>query len=159
MDMTEMERWYDGYRIGKASRMFNPYSVMKAINNEEYGSYWTSTGAYDSVKTYIQMNFEGLKDDIIRMLAGERVYVDTTEFTNDMHIVRSKNDVLTVLIHLGYLAYDDSEQECYIPNKEVADEMNNAIKGTAWAPLAKTIQNSKYLVTLPKVSLTNATRI
>ena len=105
------------------------------------------------------MNFEGLKDDIIRMLAGELVYVDTTEFTNDMHIVRSKNDVLTVLIHLGYLAYDDSEQECYIPNKEVADEMNNAIKGTAWAPLAKTIQNSKYLVTLPKVSLTNATRI
>ena len=146
MDMKEMERWYDGYRIGKASRMFNPYSVMKAINNEEYGSYWTSTGAYDSVKTYIQMNFEGLKDDIIRMLAGERVYVDTTEFTNDMHIVRSKNDVLTVLIHLGYLAYDDSEQECYIPNKEVADEMNNAIKGTAWAPLAKTIQNSKILL-------------
>ena len=146
MDMKEMERWYDGYRIGKASRMFNPYSVMKAINNEEYGSYWTSTGAYDSVKTYIQMNFEGLKDDIIRMLAGERVYVDTTEFTNDMHIVRSKNDVLTVLIHLGYLAYDDSEQECYIPNKEVADEMNNAIKGTAWVPLAKTIQNSKILL-------------
>ena len=146
MDMTEMERWYDGYRIGKASRMFNPYSVMKAINNEEYGSYWTSTGAYDSVKTYIQMNFEGLKDDIIRMLAGERVYVDTTEFTNDMHIVRSKNDVLTVLIHLGYLAYDDSEQECYIPNKEVADEMNNAIKGTEWAPLAKTVQNSKILL-------------
>ena len=63
-----------------------------------------------------------------------------------MHIVRSKNDVLTVLIHLGYLAYDDSEQECYIPNKEVADEMNNAIKGTAWAPLAKTIQNSKILL-------------
>ena len=159
MDMAEMERWYDGYRIGDESHMFNPYSVMRAIEENRFRSYWTSTGAYDSVKTYIQMNFEGLKDDIIRMLAGERVYVDTTEFTNDMHIVRSKNDVLTVLIHLGYLAYDDSEQECYIPNKEVADEMNNAIKDTAWAPLAKTIQNSKYLVTPPKVSLTNATRI
>ena len=92
------------------------------------------------------MNFEGLKDDIIRMLAGERVYVDTTEFTNDMHIVRSKNDVLTVLIHLGYLAYDNDEQECYIPNKEVADEMNNAIKATSWMPLVKTIQNSKVLL-------------
>ena len=67
------------------------------------------------------MNFDGLKDDIIRMLAGEHMYVDTTEFLNDMHIVRSKNDVLTVLIHLGYLAYDYDTQECYIPNKEIRD--------------------------------------
>ena len=92
------------------------------------------------------MNFDGLKDDVIRMLAGEHVDVDTTEFLNDMHIVRSKNDVLTVLIHLGYLAYDHDNQECYIPNKEVADEMNNAIKATSWQPLIKTIQNSKNLL-------------
>ena len=146
MDMNEMESWYDGYRIGKASRIFNPYSVMRAINEEEFGSYWTTTGAYDSVITYIQMNYDGLKDDIIRMLAGEHVYVDTTEFRNDMRVVSSKNDVLTVLIHLGYLAYDGEEQECYIPNKEVADEMNNAIKATTWEPIVKTIQNSKSLL-------------
>ena len=146
MDMNEMESWYDGYRIGKASRMFNPYSVMRAINDEEFGSYWTTTGAYDSVNTYIQMNFDGLKDDIIRMLSGEHVYVNTTEFCNDMRIIRSKNDVLTVLIHLGYLAYDEKEQECYIPNKEVADEMNNAISATTWEPLVKTIKNSKSLL-------------
>ena len=146
MDMNEMESWYDGYRIGKASRMFNPYSVMRAINDEEFGSYWTTTGAYDSVITYIQMNFDGLKDDIIRMLSGEHVYVDTTEFRNDMRIIRSKNDVLTVLIHLGYLAYDGDAQECYLPNKEVADEMNNAISATTWEPLVKTIKNSKSLL-------------
>ena len=144
--MEDLRMWYDGYRIGKESHMFNPYSVMKALQRGTCRSYWTTTGAYDSVITYIQMNFKGLKDDIIRMLAGERVYVDTTEFTNDMHIVRSKNDVLTVLIHLGYLAYDNDEQECYIPNKEVADEMNNAIKATSWMPLVKTIQNSKALL-------------
>ena len=146
MDMDEMESWYDGYRIGKASRIFNPYSVMRAIDEEEFGSYWTTTGAYDSVITYIQMNYDGLKDDIIRMLAGEHVYVDTTEFRNDMRVIRSKNDVLTVLIHLGYLAYDGDEQECFIPNKEVANEMNNAIKATTWEPLVKTIQNSKSLL-------------
>ena len=98
------------------------------------------------VITYIQMNFDGLKDDIIRMLSGERVYVDTTEFLNDMRIVRSKNDVFTVLIHLGYLAYDGDTQECYIPNKEVADEMNNAIKATSWTLLAESIQNSRALL-------------
>ena len=85
------------------------------------------------------MNFDGLKDDIIRMLSGEHVYVDTTEFTNDMSIVRSKNDVLTVLIHLGYLAYDEDTYECCVPNKEVGNELNNAIKATSWEALAKTI--------------------
>ena len=145
-DMAEMESWYDGYRIGKASHMFNPYSVIKAINMESYGSYWTTTSAYDSVRTYIEMNFEGLKDDIIRMLAGECVDVDTTEFLNDLRIVRSKDDVLTVLIHLGYLAYDSERQQCYIPNKEVADEMNKAIKATSWASVAKTLQDSKSLL-------------
>ena len=92
------------------------------------------------------MNYDGLKDDIIRMLSGEHVYVNTLKFQNDMRIVRSRNDVLTVLIHLGYLAYDGNAQECYIPNKEVADEMNNAIKATSWHLLAESIQNSRALL-------------
>ena len=128
MDIREMERWYDGYRIGNASRIFNPYSVMRAIENNRYQSYWATTGTYDAVKTYIQMNFDGLEDDVIQMLSGEHVYVSTTGFLNDMHIINSKDDVLTVLIHLGYLAYDEDAQECYIPNKEVTDEMCNVIK-------------------------------
>ena len=144
--MDNLKMWYDGYTIGSVKSIFNPYSVMKSLQRGLCRSYWTTTGAYDSVITYIQMNFEGLKDDIIRMLAGERVDVDTTEFLNDMHIVRSKNDVLTVMIHLGYLAYDFETQECYIPNKEVADEMNNAIKATSWDAIAKTIINSKNLI-------------
>ena len=146
LDMNEMERWYDGYRIGKAFRMFNPYSVMRAIDDEEYRSYWTTTGAYDSVVTYIQMNFDGLKDDIIRMLSGEPVPVTTTTFQNDMHMVNSRNDVLTVLIHLGYLSYDRDTNKCYIPNKEVADEMNNAVNATAWTQLAKALENSQDLL-------------
>ena len=144
--MDELKMWYDGYNIGREKSIYNPYSVMKALQRGVCKSYWTTTGAYDSVNTYIQMNFDGLKDDIIRMLAGEHVYVNTTEFRNDMRIIRSKNDVLTVLIHLGYLAYDEKEQECYIPNKEVADEMNNAISATTWEPLVKTIKNSKSLL-------------
>ena len=144
--MDELKMWYDGYNIGREKSIYNPYSVMKALQRGVCKSYWTTTGAYDSVNTYIQMNFDGLKDDIIRMLSGEHVYVDTTEFRNDMRIIRSKNDVLTVLIHLGYLAYDGDAQECYLPNKEVADEMNNALKATTWEPLVKTIKNSKSLL-------------
>ena len=146
MDIREMERWYDGYRIGGESHIFNPYSVMRAIDEYSYQSYWSTTGAYDSVKTYIQMNFDGLKDDVIRMLAGERVYVNTSKFQNDMRIVRSRNDVLTVLIHLGYLAYDQDTQQCYIPNKEVADEFLNAVEDTSWTRLTDALTASQNLL-------------
>ena len=144
--MEELKQWYDGYSIGREKSIYNPYSVMKALQRGVCKSYWSTTGAYDSVKTYIQMNFDGLKDDIIRMLAGERVSVRTTGFQNDMRIVNSKNDVLTVLIHLGYLAYDQQTNKCYIPNKEVADEMNNAVNATAWTQLAKALENSQNLL-------------
>ena len=146
MDIREMERWYDGYRIGDEFHIYNPYSVMRAIEDNSYRSYWTTTGAYDSVITYIQMNFEGLKDDVIRMLAGEHVGVDTTEFLNDMHIVRSKNDVLTVLIHLGYLAYDGDTGKCFIPNKEVGEQFLNAVEDTSWTRLVEALTASQNLL-------------
>ena len=146
MDIKKMEQWYDGYRIGRASHIFNPYSVMRAIENDCYKSYWTTTGAYDSVVTYIQMNFEGLKDDVIRMLSGEHVYVNTFKFQNDMRIVNSKSDVFTVLIHLGYLAYDEDMKQCYIPNKEVGEEFLNAVEDTSWTRLVEAITTSQNLL-------------
>ena len=146
MDIKKMEQWYDGYRIGRASHIFNPYSVMRAIENDCYKSYWTTTGAYDSVVTYIQMNFEGLKDDVIRMLSGEHVYVNTFKFQNDMRIVNSKSDVFTVLIHLGYLAYDEDMKQCYIPNKEVGEEFLNAVEDTSWTRLVEAITASQNLL-------------
>ena len=92
------------------------------------------------------MNFEGLKDDIIKMLAGGRCMVDPTGFQNDMSIIQSRDDVLTLLIHLGYLAYDWREEECYIPNKEVSGEMVNAVKACNWLPVASALQQSKKLL-------------
>ena len=145
LDLTELKKWYDGYQIGNESSVYNPYSVMEALATGKCGSFWARTGAYDSVSTYIEMNFEGLKDDIISMLAGGRCPVDTTGFLNDMHDVRSKDDVLTVLIHLGYLSYDDEEGECYIPNKEVRMEMVNAVKSRQWK-VAKALEESKKLL-------------
>ncbi|MCQ2329282.1 MAG: ATP-binding protein, partial [Paludibacteraceae bacterium] len=146
MNLSEMEHWYDGYKIGRQTHMFNPYSVMNAILDEEYKSYWQTTGAYDMVVTYIQMNFEGLKDDIIRMLAGDSIDVNTTRFLNDMKIIRSKDDVLTVLIHLGYLSYDEDTKTCRIPNKEVAEQFENAVMETSWKEMIKVIENSKKLL-------------
>ena len=146
VSVEDLKMWYDGYNIGREKSIYNPYSVMKAIQRGECRSYWTNTGAYDSINTYIQMNFDGLKDDIIKMLAGEHVQVNTSKFQNDMHIVRSKNDALTVMIHLGYLSYNHDGKECYIPNKEVAEEFLNAVEDTSWTRLVDTISASQNLL-------------
>lgn len=146
MDFDELAAWYDGYQIGDEPSIFNPHSVMNAINARTCSSYWAATGAYDRVASYINMNYEGLKDDVIKMLGGGRCFVNTNSFVNDMSVVKSKDDVFTVLIHLGYLAYDEKEHECYIPNKEVAGEWINAIKDNQWQEIVGTIQSSKTLL-------------
>ena len=146
MDFDELVKWYDGYQIGDEPSMFNPNSVMQALDSGRCRSFWASTGAYDAVAHYIQMNYEGLKDDIIQMLAGGRCKVNPTKFQNDMSIIRSKDDVLTVLIHLGYLSYSWQKSECYIPNKEVAGEMVNAIEDNNWTEVAKALEASEQLL-------------
>ena len=144
-DFDEMEQWYDGYIIGNQKSMFNPNSVIMSLLRNECSSFWASTGAYDMVSTYIMMNFDGLKDDILSMLAGARRPVKVAKFSNDMHDIKSKDDVLTVLIHLGYLAYDPQTRKCFIPNFEVKQELENAIEDSNWR-IAETISNSSDLL-------------
>ena len=145
-DLNELEKWYDGYQIGDEASMFNPNSVMQAVMRRRCRSYWASTGAYDAVANYIKMNFDGLKDNIIKMLAGGRCQVDPTGFRNDMSDIETKDDVLTVLIHLGYLSFDWREEECYIPNREVSGEMVNAVRSSNWKPVVDAIEQSKRLL-------------
>lgn len=147
MDYSTIAEWYDGYQIGGSKAMFNPTSVMTAIYNKYCDSYWANTAAYDTVAVYIRMNFDGLKDDVVRLLAGESCSVDTLSFQNDLNVVRSKDDVLTLLIHLGYLSYDRDSRTCRIPNREVANEFKNAVVlETGWDVIANAIMQSEQLV-------------
>ena len=146
MDIDELEKWYDGYRIGNVSSIFNPNSVMTALDNDACLSYWSATGAYGAVARYISMNYEGLKDDILKLLGGGRVKVKTTTFDNDLSLIGSRDDVLTVLIHLGYLSYDWKSQECYVPNLEVSGVLSNAVERTDWTNVAKALRDSEELL-------------
>jgi len=146
MDFDELEKWYDGYQLGGLLSMFNPNSVMQAIDNNWCSSYWGRTGAVDAVGSYISMNYEGLKDDIIQMLAGGRCKVNPIGFRNDISEIFSRDDVLTVLIHLGYLSYDRRTMECYIPNLEVSYEMESAVKANNWAGVVTALQASEELL-------------
>ena len=146
MDFDEMEQWYDGYQIGDEPSVFNPNSVMQAVDTGRCRSFWASTGAFDAIAGYINMNFDGLKDDIIRLLTGGRVKVDTTKFQNDLSVIQSRDDVLTVLIHLGYLSFNWRRNECYVPNYEVQGELANAVENTHWTQLTETLRQSERLL-------------
>ena len=146
MDFDELEKWYDGYQIGDEMSMFNPNSVIQAVDTGRCRSFWAATGSFDAITNYIAMNFDGLKDDIICMLGGGCVKVNPTKFQNDMSVIRSKDDVLTVLIHLGYLSFDWRRSECYVPNKEVGDELVNAVEENKWELVVKSIDQSEALL-------------
>jgi hypothetical protein len=146
MDFDELEKWYDGYQIGDDLSMFNPNSVIQAVDIGRCRSFWAATGSFDALTSYIAMNFDGLKDDIICMLGGGRVKVNPTKFQNDISIVRSKDDVLTLLIHLGYLSFDWRRSECYVPNKEVEGELVNAVEENKWELVIKSINQSEALL-------------
>ena len=149
----EMSAWYDGYELTavengrlKTYPMYNPKSVVDAMISGMFDNYWNQTETYDALKIYIRMNYDGLKDDVIRMLAGDRVLVNTGTFSNDMTTFQGKDDVLTLLIHLGYLSYHWQEKTVSIPNKEVAQEYVNAIGTMGWKEVMDSIEKSRKLL-------------
>lgn len=146
MDIEEARRWYDGYAFPRISHVYSPNSVIKAMLRGEFSNYWTSTVAYESLKGYISMNYDGLKDAIVRMLAADRCRVNINTYENDMTSFKSKDDVLTMLIHWGYLAYDSRKREVYIPNEEVREAFVQAVENSGWTAVAEAIEKSEALL-------------
>lgn len=146
MDFDETKRWYDGYQFSRQEHIYSPKSVVDAMLNEEFDSYWTQTETYEALKIYLDMNFDGLKDSIVRMLAGEHCRIDAKTFQNDMTTFQTKDDVLTLLVHLGYLAYDLKNREVFIPNMEINEEFARAIRRSGWDEIIRAINASDALL-------------
>lgn len=146
IDFSEMKRWYDGYELEEGVSVYSPKSVVDAIRMKKFANYWTRTETYESLRDYIMMNYDGLKDAIVTMIAGGRCRVNPLKFQNDMVSFQSKDDILTLLIHLGYLAYDGMKQEVYIPNEEIRGEFCNAVEETGWDTVIRAIQDSEALL-------------
>lgn len=145
MDFDTVKEWYDGYYID-GEHMYNPNSVSMAMDRQRVDSYWKNTSSFASINTFITMNYEGLKDDIIKMLSGESIYVDTDTFQNDLFTVGSKDEALTALIHLGYLAYNAEEGSSYIPNYEVKKAFQSALKVGCWKEIGTMVSRCDELL-------------
>ena len=89
---------------------------------------------------------DGLKDDIIAMLAGVKVHVDTLSFQNDMVSFANKNDILTLLIHLGYLAYEFDTKEVFIPNLEIRTVFETTVRNSHWDGVSTALAQSQKLM-------------
>ena len=143
MSFEEASAWYNGYHlisyeegVRRVHSMYSPKSVVEAMQKRKFGTYWNQTETYEALKVYIQMKMDGLKDSIIEMLAGESARINTGTFSNDMTTFAMKDDVLTLLVHLGYLTYNSINETVSIPNKEVSKEYVNAISTMNWHGVA-----------------------
>lgn len=133
-DYKMVHSWYDGYALEDVA-VYNPQAVVRVMQSGKYRSYWSETGTFESIVPFINMNYAGLKDDIIKMLSGANVPVNTRLFQNDIEGISNKDDVLTYLIHLGYLGYDQKTFTAYIPNEEIRQELMLAVESGKWDEL------------------------
>ena len=146
IDFEQMKSWYDGYNL-EGTELYCPRSVVKSIYSKKFRGYWTETETYEALAKYIAMNFDGLHDTIEKLLAGQPQPVVTRTFTNDMITFTNKDDIMTLLIHLGYLGYNSSDKTVYIPNKEIADEFVVSMKATGlWKETIETVLQSRQLL-------------
>ncbi len=146
MDFEEISSWYDGYRFKNYKHIYNPKSVVEAMTCRDCSNYWTSTETYEALKIYMEMDFDGLRAEIVQMLGGGHVRVNTRSFQNDMRNFNTKDDVLTLLIHLGYLGYASNEKEAFIPNKEIIEEFENAMSVGGWPNVMNVLKASEKLL-------------
>ena len=147
---NQMQQWYDGYSFKDVPHIYNPNSVVNAATYKKFISYRTKTETFESLQEYIDMNMEGLRDDIVKLIAGEDVIVDVSTFSNDMVTFHSKDDVLTLLIHLGYLAIKGSTNLgviVHIPNEEIKLEFKTCVKNNnRYAGVYDLIKNTDVLL-------------
>ena len=141
MSFEQTKDWYDGYNVNGIS-IYNPRSVTSAMMNGIFDSYWTQTETYEALKMYIVRNENGLRDKIIRTIAGEHISINTKTFQNDMCTFETADDILTLLVHLGYLTYDFDTKTAWIPNKEVRQEFLNSIQGQEFQNVNNAIHRS-----------------
>ena len=145
-DFNECKAWYDGYRLEGAGEVYNPRSVVRSVEDGRFTSYWTQTETFEALRRYIDMDLDGLHGKVVELVGGGRVEIDMRTYDNDMTTFNRADDVLTLLVHLGYLAYDEPRREVFVPNREVAGEYASATAGDGWGEVARSIAASESLL-------------
>ncbi len=145
MRFDRMKQWYDGYEFRGVGSVYNPNSVMQAIDNDDFDSYWTESSAAEGLMEYISKDYNGLTKTIAELIGGVDVKVNTNGFANDLVTFKSKDDVLTLMIHLGYLAYNSEDKTVHIPNEEIKLEFQKSIREVKHKETLRRLEESDKL--------------
>jgi len=152
----DIKAWYDGYEVSAtvpagdsvAPRysIYSPHSVIKAVNTGIVTNWWNASGTFMDLAEQINRNFNGLKDTVALLMDGGRVVINPDTYQNDMTSFHSADDVLTMLVHLGYLGFDDKTSEVFVPNQEVLREFTNSTNSSEWKNRFRDLEESKELL-------------
>ena len=144
-DFDKVKKWYDGYLLN-GYQVYNPKAVVSVMTKGRFRSYWSETASYDVIVPLINMNYDGLKTAVIEMLSGAEVKVNVAAFQNDTEDIKSKDDVLTYMIHLGYLGYNENRKTAFVPNEEIRQELTTAVESKKWNEMLILQLNSENLL-------------
>lgn len=139
-------KWYDGYYFDGVGSVYNPSSLMSAIRKGTFANYWGKTETYESIVPYIEMDFDGLKQSLISLLGAGKVFTDVDSYQNDMTSIKNKDDVLSLLVHLGYLGYHAEDKTVYVPNEEARQELLRAVQNSNRKELVELIRLSDHIL-------------
>lgn len=150
-NLLDCKAWYDGYRVagthGSEIEAYCPRSVVRSVETGNFRSYWNETETFEALKRYIDLDLDGLHEKVVELIAGGRVAVDTQTYANDMTTLNTADDVLTLLVHLGYLTYDASTGEVLVPNREVMGVFASSVSvGGGWGEVSRSIAESERLL-------------
>ena len=136
LSFEKIRQWYDGYQL-EGIDVYNPKAVVNVMLKGKFRNYWSRTASYDALVPLLKMNFDGLKSSMMQMFSGVPCRINTTTFRNDTVNFQNRDDVLTYMIHLGYLSYHKSDHTAAIPNEEIRQELRNAVESVGWDDVSK----------------------
>ncbi len=145
MDFAGMKRWYDGYALRGVGSIYNPNSVMSAIDYAAFDSYWSQSSAADNLLDFISRDVDGLRQTIVELMGGVEIEIDTTGYNNDL-TYDTRDAALTMLVHLGYLSYNQETKKVRIPNEELRLEFARTIRDDRNPETMRRVRESDRLI-------------
>lgn len=117
--------WYNGYYTKSGERVYNPRSVVFALQFNNLANYWTSSGPYDEIYYYIRNNISDVRDDLALMISGESVTAKVQEYAATSMNLSTRDEIYSAMVVYGFLSYLNGK--VCIPNRELMEKFDELL--------------------------------
>ena len=141
----DLEKWYNGYFTEDGNRIYNPRSVVKALETGKLRSYWTNTGKMDEVLQYLKYNTLEVRDDVVKLVNNQVVRVNIREeYRAGQRTPKTRLEIYSAMIVLGFLSYHEGLIK--IPNQELMYEYEKALEDESFGQVSEIIRRSEKML-------------